>query len=34
MVSVTQRIKDIKQPRGGYLPIKNLVISNYLLRMN
>lgn len=22
MVSVTQRIKDIKQPRGGYLPIK------------
>lgn len=24
MVSVTQRIKDIKQPRGGYLPIKKI----------
>ena len=22
MVSVTQRIKEINQPRGGYLPIK------------
>ena len=23
MVSVTQRIKQIKQPRGGYLPVKS-----------
>ena len=23
MVSVTQRIKQIKQPRGGFLPVKS-----------
>ena len=27
MVSVTQRIKQIKQPRGGYLPIKTFTVT-------
>lgn len=27
MVSVTQRIKQIKQPRGGYLPVKNFEVT-------
>ncbi len=28
MASVTKRIKEIKQPRGGYLPPKNLEVTN------
>ena len=27
MVSVTQRIKQIKQPRGGYLPVKTFTVT-------
>ena len=27
MVSVTQRIKQIKQPRGGYLPVKAFTVT-------
>ncbi|VUX07833.1 Uncharacterised protein [Streptococcus vestibularis] len=27
MVSVTQRIKQIKQPRGGFLPIKAFTVT-------
>ena len=27
MVSVTQRIKQIKQPRGGYLPLKTFTVT-------
>lgn len=26
MVSVTQRIKQIKQPHGGYLPVKTFTV--------
>ena len=27
MVSATQRIKQIKQPRGGYLPVKTFTVT-------
>ena len=27
MVSVTQRVKQIKQPRGGYLPVKAFTVT-------
>lgn len=27
MVSVTQRIKQMKQPRGGYLPVKTFTVT-------
>ena len=27
MVSVTQRIKQIKQPRGGYLPVNTFTVT-------
>ncbi|MFR4697719.1 MAG: hypothetical protein ACLT8V_04720 [Streptococcus salivarius] len=27
MVSVTQRTKQIKQPRGGYLPVKTFTVT-------
>ena len=29
MVSVTQRIKEINQPRGGYLPIKSFSVEEF-----
>ena len=29
MVSVTQRIKEINQPRGGYLPIKLFSVEQF-----
>lgn len=29
MASVTQRIKEIKQPRGGYLPIKLFSVEQF-----
>ncbi len=29
MVSVTQRIKQIKQPRGGYLPVKTFTVTTF-----
>jgi len=29
MTSVTGRIKQIKQPRGGYLPIRHMTVQKY-----
>lgn len=29
MTSVTGRIKDVKQPHGGYLPIKHMAVDKY-----
>ena len=28
MTTVTERIKEIKQPRGGYLPLRNFTVTD------